>query len=179
MTALRSLLVRFGVLALLMVHASCGYSLAGRGSFLPSHIRAIAVPLFKNNTTVFDIERRITERVVSELIGRGKYRVVTGNEPRDAVLEGEISSITIAPAATNQQRLATRYTLVLTARIEFRDLKDNKVLWSNPAMQFREEYDISGTVTDANAFFGQDVNALDRLASEFARTLISAILEAF
>ncbi|HVL65872.1 MAG TPA: LptE family protein [Vicinamibacterales bacterium] len=166
-------------LALAAGCAGCGYSLAGRGSFLPAHIRSIGVPLFKNHTNVFDVERRITERVVSELIGRGKYRVVTGNEPTDAVLEGEITSITISPASLNDQRLATRYAVVLTARVEFRDLKDNKVLWSNPAMQFREEYDISGTVTDPNAFFGQDMNALDRLAAEFARTLISAILEAF
>jgi hypothetical protein len=164
---------------LLLAPAGCGYSLAGRGSFLPPHIQTIAVPLFKNTTSVYDVERRITERVVSELIGRGKYKVVTGNEPRDAVLEGTIASITIAPAATNNQRLATRYALVMTANVEFRDLKENKVLWSNPAMQFREEYDISGTVTDPNAFFGQDVNALERMASEFARTLVSAILEAF
>ena len=33
--------------------------------------------------------------------------------------------------------------------------------------------------TDASAFLGQDVNALDRLAAEFARTVVSAILEAF
>ena len=57
--------------------------------------------------------------------------------------------------------------------------KDGKMIWSNPAMQFREEYPITGTVTDPNAFFGQDVNALDRLAAEFARTLVSSILEAF
>jgi outer membrane lipopolysaccharide assembly protein LptE/RlpB len=167
------------ILAALLVSSGCGYSLAGRGSFLPAHIQTIAVPLFVNQTSVYDVERRITERVVSELIGRGKYKVVTGNEPRDAVLEGTIASITIAPAATNNQRLATRYALVLTASVQFRDLKDNKVLWSNPAMQFREEYDLSGTVTDVSAFFGQDVNALERMASEFARTLVSAILEAF
>ena len=162
-----------------LTSAGCGYSLAGRGSFLPAHIQTIAVPLFKNNSSVFDVERRITEKVVSELSGRGKYRVVTGNEPRDAVLEGTISSITSAPAATNNQRLATQMAIVLTANVQFRDLKDNKVLWSNPAMQFREEYSISGTVTDPNAFFGQDVNALERMAGEFARTLVSAILEAF
>ena len=162
-----------------VVSAGCGYSLAGRGSFLPAHIQTIAVPLFVNNSSVFDVERRITERVVSELIGRGKYKVVTGNEPRDAVLEGTIASISMVPAATNNQRLGTRMAIVMTASVQFRDVKDNKVLWSNPSMQFREEYDIPGTVTDPNAFFGQDVNALERMASEFARTLISAILEAF
>jgi len=174
------LLSQVFVLVALCLSSACGYSLAGRGAFLPPHIKVIGVPLFTNNTPVFDVERRITERVRSELVGRGRYRVETSAEGADAVLSGEILSITIVPAAFNAQRQATRYALVLTARIEFRDQKDNKLIWNNPAMQFREEYEqISGAVTDVNAFFGQDVNALDRLATEFARTLVSSILEAF
>jgi hypothetical protein len=168
------------VLLALCISAACGgYSLAGRGSFLPPHIRTIGVPMFTNLTPVFDVERKVTERVVSELIGRGKYKIDRTATGVDAVLAGEISSITIVPSAFNAQRQATRYTLVLTAKIEFRDLKENKVVWSNPSMQFRDDYDVTATVTDANAFFGQDVNAMDRMAAEFARTLVSAILEAF
>lgn len=175
----RRALLQSLVLTALVVSTACGNSLSGRGAFLPPHIRVIGVPTFTNLTSVFDVERRVTERVVSELIGRGKYKVERTTEGVDAVLSGEISSITILPSAFNAQRQATRYALVLTAKIEFRDVINNKVIWSNPAMQFREEYEISGTVTDPNAFFGQDVNALDRLAAEFARTLVSAILEAF
>ena len=175
----RRLLVQSMVLTALFATASCGYSLAGRGSFLPPHIRVIGVPQFTNLTPVFDVERRVTERVISELIGRGKYRIEPSATGADAVLSGEISSISIVPSAFNAQRQATRYTLVLIAKVEFRDLKENKVIWNNPAMQFREEYENLGTVADVNAFFGQDVNALDRLAAEFARTLDSAILEAF
>lgn len=167
------------VVLAISANAACGYSLAGRGAFLPPHIKTIGVPTFTNLTSVFDVERRVTDRVRSELIGRGRYTVDTKAEGVDAVLSGEISSITISPSAFNDQRQATRYALVLTAKIEFRDVKNNKVIWSNPSMQFREEYEISGTVTDPNAFFGQDANALDRLAAEFARTLVSAILEAF
>ncbi|MCA1651630.1 MAG: LPS assembly lipoprotein LptE [Acidobacteria bacterium] len=77
----------------------CGYSLAGRGSFLPDYIKTIGVPLFANNTPVFEIERRITERVRSELIGRGKYTVLPGQTGVDGLLTGEISSITLIPAA--------------------------------------------------------------------------------
>ena len=167
------------VVIALGMSAACGYSLAGRGSFLPPHIRVIGVPQFTNLTSVFDVERRVTERVVQELIGRGKYKIERTATGVDAVLSGEISSIAIVPSAFNAQRQATRYTLVLIAKVEFRDVKENKIIWNNPAMQFREEYEISGTVTDVNAFFGQDVNALDRLAAEFARTLVSSILEAF
>ena len=160
--------------------AGCGYSLAGRGSFLPAYIRTIGIPLFTNNTSVYDIERRITQRVQAEFIGRGKYKVETRELGSDAVLLGEISAITLTPAAFTEDQQASRYVLTLVAKIEFKDLKSNKVLWSNPAWQFREEYDVTNTATlDPNAFLAQDANALDRLAAEFARSVVSAILEAF
>jgi hypothetical protein len=175
----RRAFIQAAVLSVLCATSACGYSLAGRGSFLPPHIRVIGVPLFTNNTPVFDVERRVTERVRSELAGRGRYTVETDADGVDAVLTGEILSIQITPAGVNQKQQATRYLLVLTAKVEFRDVKNNKMIWNNPAMQFREEYPVTGTVLDPNAFFGQDVNALERLAAEFARTLVSAILEAF
>ncbi len=167
------------VVLALAASVACGYSLAGRGSFLPPHIKLIGVPTFVNHTSVPDVERRVTDRVRSELIGRGRYKVDTKATGVDAVIAGEITAIRFDASAWNEQRLATRSVLVLTAKIEFRDVANNKVLWSNPSMQFREEFEISGTVTDPNAFFGQDRDALDRVALEFARTLVSAILEAF
>jgi hypothetical protein len=167
------------VVLALAASVACGYSLAGRGSFLPPHIKVIGVPMFTNLTSVPDVDRRVTERVRTELIGRGRYKVETAATGVDAVVAGEITSISFTPSAWNEQRLATRYLLLLTSKIEFRDVASNKVLWSNPSLQFREEYPVLGSVTDPNAFFGQDVNALDRVATEFARTLVSAILEAF
>ena len=176
---MRRLFLQLIVLFALSASLACGYSLAGRGAFLPPHIKVIGVPSFTNVTPVFDIDRRVSERVRSELIGRGKYKVQPGATGVDAIIAGEITSITIAPSAFNEQRQATRYQLVLTAKVEFRDVANNKIIWSNPAMQFRDEYEMTGTIADPNAFFGQDANALDRLAAEFARTLVSAILEAF
>jgi hypothetical protein len=168
-------------LAVVSSLSGCGYSLAGRGSFLPASIKVVGVPMFVNNTSLYDVEKRITEKVISEFIGRGKYKVEPNTTGVDAVLIGEISSITLAPSAFTEERLASRYVLTVTARIEFKDVKADKVLWSNPSLQFREEYDVTNSVsaTDANAFFGQNVNALDRLATEFARSVVSAILEAF
>jgi outer membrane lipopolysaccharide assembly protein LptE/RlpB len=162
------------------LQSGCGYSLAGRGSFLPAYIQTIGVPQFTNLTSIPDVDRRVTEKVRAELIGRGKWTVKPDVTGVDAVLSGEISSITIAPTAFNQQNQATRYALILAARIEFRDLKANKVLWSNPSMQYREEFELTTpTLVDVTVFFGQDVNALDRIATEFARSVVSAILEAF
>ena len=60
-------------------------------------------------------------------------------------------------------------------------MHENKVLWENPAVMFRQEYEAtSGSgVTDPIAFFQQDANALERMSTDFARTIVSAILEAF
>lgn len=167
------------LVALALSISGCGYSLSGRGSFLPNYIKVIGVPMFTNSTTVFDVEKRITERVVAEFVGRGKYKIEPVATGVDGLLTGDISSITLAPAAFTADRQASRYVLTLTARIEFKDMKANKVLWSNPAMQFREEFDVATDVADPSAFFGQDSNALERVATEFARSVVSAILEAF
>ena len=52
----------------------CGYTLAGRGSFLPDYIETIGVPMFENSTTAFGVEQLLTQEVRQEFIGRGQYR---------------------------------------------------------------------------------------------------------
>jgi hypothetical protein len=164
--------------------SGCGYSLAGRGAFLPAHIRTIGIPLFTNATTVFDVEQLLTQRVRSEFIGRGKYTVVPETAGTDAVLDGQITSISLMPSAFDDQQLATRYTVVVTTSIRFRDTRENRTIWENPSLVFRDEFEVAtltagGGPVDVQAFFGQGSNALERVANEFARTVVSSILEAF
>jgi lipopolysaccharide assembly LptE-like protein len=161
--------------------SSCGYSLAGRGSFLPVYIKTIGIPTFANRTVVFNLETMVTQKVRSEFIGRGKYQILPESTGIDALLTGEVSAVSIQPASFSTQQLASRYAITMTARIELRDMRENKVLWENPSVMFRQEYDATGgrTVLDPAAFFQQDTNALERMSTEFARTIVSAILEAF
>jgi len=165
----------------LLVHSGCGYSLAGRGSFLPPYVKRIGIPLFTNGTTVFDLDRKVTAKVVSEFIGRGKWTIVPDQTGVDALLVGTITGVTLTPVAFNNQQQATRYALAMTGSVEFKDLQANKTIWTNPSMSYREEFDVpaSSNTLDTTTFFGQDANALDRLSNEFARALVSAILEAF
>ena len=161
--------------------AGCGYALAGRGSFLPSSIRTIGVPTFANRTRVFNLETLLTQAVRAEFIGRGKYDIVPDESGVDALLTGEVLSVTLTPSSFTTQQLASRYTITMTARVELRDLNANKVLWENPILVFRQDYEAQsgGNELDPAAFFGQDANALERMSSDFARTIVSAILEAF
>jgi hypothetical protein len=161
--------------------AGCGYSLAGRGSFLPAYIQTIGVPTFGNRTPVFNLETQLTEKVRSEFIGRGKYKILPDAEGVDALLTGNVVGVVATPVSLNLNGLATRYMLTLNASVELRDVKQNEVIWQNPGLLFRQEYDIEtgGESLDPSAFFGQDANALDRMTTDFARTIVSAILEAF
>jgi hypothetical protein len=161
--------------------SSCGYALAGRGSFLPDYIKSIGIPTFGNRTTVFNLETMLTQKVRAEFIGRGKYQILPQQAGVDAVLIGEVTSVSIVPSSFTAEQIATRYALTMSVRIEFRDLRDNKVLWENPSLLLRQEYEATSgrSVTDPVAFFQQDINALDRISTDFARTIVSAILEAF
>jgi len=163
--------------------AGCGYSLAGRGSFLPPEIKSIGIPPFINRTAIFNLETQLTQKVRTEFIGRGRYQILPEASGVDAVLTGEVSNISVQPASFTPQQLASRYIITMSARVELRDTKTNTVLWENPALLFRQEYDAptstTGGIPDPAAFLGQDLNALDRITNEFARTIVSAILEAF
>ena len=161
--------------------SGCGYSLAGRGSFLPDYIKIIGVPPFANRTTLFNLETQMTDKVRAELIGRGKYKIVPNAQNVDALLNGEVTGVNIAPLSFTGQQLASRYVITMSARVELRDQREDKVLWENPGLIFRQEYEAQSgqTALDPAAFFGQDQNALDRMTSEFARSIVSAILEAF
>jgi outer membrane lipopolysaccharide assembly protein LptE/RlpB len=121
--------------------SGCGYTLAGRGSFLPDTIRTIGIPTFANDTPLYQAEQVLTEKVRTEFIGRGKYKVLPQDTGVDAVLRCEITSIKLQPAAFTGAQQASKYTIMLSAKIEFRDLKADKILWQNPNLVFHEEYD--------------------------------------
>lgn len=169
------------LLALAVTSSGCGYALAGRGSFLPAYINTIGIPEFTNSTPYELIERPLTDKVRSEFIGRGKYKVLPQSTGVDAVLTGEITGLGVQPAAFDENQQVSRYVIIVTARLEFRDLKANHVLWENSNLQYREEYEAAqgSSALDPNAFFGQEANAMERVSSEFARTVVSSILEAF
>ena len=160
----------------------CGYSLAGRGSFLPDYIRVVGIPALINNSTFFQVEQILTEKIRTEFIGRGRYNVVPNIEGADAVVTGAVTSITVQPVGFTEQQLASRYVFTLTMRVEFTDARTTKVLWTNQALTFREEYELatrSNIALEGATFLTQERNSFDRIADDVARTVVTAIVEAF
>lgn len=162
--------------------AGCGYSLAGRGSFLPAHIQVVGIPLLINRTPFYDVEQILTDKIRGEFIGRGKYRIVPDTAGADAVLTAEVLSIFVYPVGFTDQQLASRYQFTLGMKVTFSDARTGQEIWSNDALTFREEYELStrgNTAIEGSAFLDQERSAFDRIATDIARTVVTAILEAF
>ena len=160
--------------------SGCGYALAGRGSYLPDYIRVVGIPPWENRSSFSQVEQVLTEKVRTELIGRGKYRVIPDAPGSDAVLTGEILAISVQPVGFNEQQLASRYLFTWTMKVAFTDAQTNMVLWSNDALTFRGEYELSsrGTAIDST-FVDQERSSVDRIATDVARSVVTSILEAF
>jgi hypothetical protein len=170
------------IVALALVTSGCGYALAGRGTFLPDYIRVVGIPPIENRSTYQQVELVLTEKIRTEFIGRGKYTVLPEASGSDAVLTGEITGISAQPIGFNESQLASRYLFTMTMRVQLTDARTNMVLWSNDALSFREESDLTtrgATVLQGADFIDQERSSFDRIASDVARTVVTAILEAF
>ena len=161
--------------------SGCGYALAGRGGSFPAHIRRIGVPMFQNESSTPDLDRVVTEAVLRELRSKGKYIVVSDSTGVDAVLTGTVRQLDLKVAAFTDQRLASAYTITLRASVEFKDVKDSKVMCCPGGVQVTEQFDVRGssTINDPTALFSQDANARERMAQQFAKILVAQLLEGF
>jgi curli biogenesis system outer membrane secretion channel CsgG len=165
-----------------MLCSGCGYALAGRGSFLPAYIRTVGIPQIENRSTFLQIEQVLTEQVRTEFIGRGKYRIQPDLTGVDAVLTGEISSVSAQPVGFTERQLASRYLFQVTMRVRFTDTRTGEVLWSDDALTFRSEYELStrgNTALEGSTFIDQERSSFDRISKDIARSVVTAILEAF
>jgi outer membrane lipopolysaccharide assembly protein LptE/RlpB len=164
-------------LLLAALAAGCGYHVAGRAASLPAGWKTIAVPAFVNRTHRYRIEQRLTEAVIRELLARTSYRIVQNENAADAVLRGEVTGID-ANAVLFDTQTGRATTMLVTIHVQARliDRKTAQVIYQNPNFVFRDEYEIS---SDPKSFFEEEDPALDRMARDFAASLVSAILEKF
>lgn len=163
-------------LAAVVVSASaCGYRLRGTGTSLPARIRTVGVPVFKNQTTRFELDVKLTRAVVSELVARGKVEVVADPGSADAVLEGEITGFRATPIAFSGGAQADRYNITVTAKIALKERGAAEPLFADPAFVYQQEYEVArGT-----SFEALETEAIDKIAEKFARSLVVSILEGF
>lgn len=171
---------RIALVALLGTLAGCGYALEGRGITTDPSVKRIGVPLFRDQTGRVDLDARVTEQVIGELLKRGRFTVVKEPTGVDAVVIGEILAFDVVPinfTASGDVTEATRYAITLTAKVTYRKVGQTEPIWENSRFSFRDEYDLDDS--NSQNFFDQEELSVERLAEQFARSLVSTMLEAF
>lgn len=155
----------------------CGYRIAGRTNSLPPTIQTIAVPPFLNRTANYRIEDRLTDAVVHEFLARTSYHIVPKPEAADAVLRGEVDTVTNAAEVFDPASgRATTILVTVIMKVRLEDRATGNVLYRNDNFVFREPYEIS---TDVKSFFEEESPALDRLSRDFAARVVADVLEQF
>lgn len=153
----------------------CGYKRAGKGNSLPSHVKTLAVPIFRNSSLKYRVEQRFTHAVIDEILRRARaINVTTDPEGADAILDGDIRSFRAAGAILDDQGRIRVWEVSIVLSVTVRDLKTRKLIYENPRLSFEGEYELSD---DPQSFFNEENPAVDRIAKQFARSIVSTILE--
>lgn len=155
----------------------CGYHLTSKGSNLPAHVKSIGVPPFRNQTSRPELGQRITENVIAELVARGRYDVSSETRGVDAVLTGTVLSWTARPVQLAEgEGDAERVSVTLEASVLFDDRVLQRVTWKQDKYRFTSEYEVIG---DPEEYFDTELEAVEEVAEDFARAVVSAVLQGF
>ena len=148
-------------------------------SGLPSNIKRIAIPAFQFEVegARYRVESRFTDAVSREIIRRGRGLQVQGTrENADAVVEGTIRNFNFSGVLLDRQGRARVYEVTITAAVTIRDLKQNKILYDNQNLIFRDSFEFS---EDPRSFFNEEDPAVERMSRAFAESVVSTIINGF
>jgi len=167
----------FAAIFLLSV-TGCGYHTAGSATHLPPDIGTIDVPMFHTDVVNYHTEVAFTDAVVRELTSRTKDRITESNRPHvaDATLTGTILTETVTPLTYNAQTgQSSSYLITITASAVLKDAS-GKILYNNDHFRFHSQYQ---ETADLSSFIQEDSPAVQRMARDFAQSLVSDLMESF
>jgi outer membrane lipopolysaccharide assembly protein LptE/RlpB len=155
--------------------AGCGYHTLGSAAHLPPDVRTLSIPVFATRTEAYHTEALMTEAVIREFAGRTRLRVTpSASGDFDAVLHGVILKQTVAPLTynTNTQQ-SSSFLITIVASVTLTG-HEGRILYENKNYVFRQQYQ---STTNLPTFLDESPAAEERLSREFARALVSDVLE--
>jgi lipopolysaccharide assembly LptE-like protein len=146
------------------------------GTGLPSYVKTVAVPSFQFEAhgLRYRVESRFTEAVAKEVIRRGNGLKVQGSrDGADAVIEGTIRDFGFSGVLLDSQGRARVYEVSIVTAVTVRDLHNNKILYDNQNLTFRDSFEFS---EDPRSFFNEEDPAVQRMARAFSESIVSTIV---
>lgn len=159
----------------------CGYTLAGRASNIPADIESIYVQTLENDTPRVQVEQILTSALSNELVTRRRFEIVNSASEADAILEGRVVGFEVRPLTFDGDGLATNFEILITVNMKFArppapGEEEGEVIWSNSRYLFRQDYPLE---EEGIAYFDRENIAIEETSDDFARTLVTDLLEGF
>ena len=170
-------LIPVSLVAICFALSSCGYHSVGSVTHLPPNTRSLAIPIFAAKTNAYHTETVMTNAVIREFALRTRLQVSpdSTHDP-DTILHGTILTQTSTPLTYNSQtQQSSSFLITITAAVIL-NARDGRVLYQNDHYLFRQQYQ---STTDLPTFLEENPAAIDRLSKDFAKSLVSDVLESF
>jgi len=137
---------------------NCGvYSFSGSAL---SGVRTVGVPLFENQTTEYDLQEKLTEKVTNSFVEDNTLKVVSARGA-DAVLVGVITRYDRKSHTFDGAGNTKEYISYVYVSVKFEKRKERETIWEDENMQGWGIYDAIEETEEE----GKE-RALDKLAED-------------
>ena len=156
--ALPAALVAAGLLL-----ASCAYTTSP--ALLPSHLKAVAIPVFENATTEYTLDQEITQAVVQRFV-RDNHLKVVDEKSASCVVRAKITQYKNSVFGFTNASEAQEYRVTIAVQVTFKDLVKNRELWTDEIVRTANYYvqDVPGQA--AKTELDGRKEAIDKIADE-------------
>lgn len=157
-----------------MLLTACGYHRVRPGNNVPSNIKSIAIPVFRNDTYEPGIEVLLTEALREQFLRSGFVRL-TDVQNADAVVAATIKNFSLKAISFSQTDYATEYRASIVMRIKLVTRK-GKVLWQDRKVSRIEDFRVSIDIFQTEAAKQQ---ATRRIARDLMADVHDRIFDGF
>lgn len=123
-----------------------------------------------------EIQAFFTSAIREEMIKRGK-KIVDSEKEADAELIGTIVAFRMRPVGITTAGEGRRFSIIISGKFYLKDLRTQRIIFQSSSYTYRTEYQAEGS--RGINFLSLQSDAIDRIAREFARSMVSTILEGF
>ena len=167
-----------GVWVAVLLLAGCGYHFvggSGGGETFYPHLKTIYVETFANRTSEANAENIFRSAFNSEMVQRGRFKLVSRPEEADSIFRGTIVALVANPLAYKPTNLSAEDRLTIILDLSFVENSSGNVLWANNAFTMTGDY----AVTSVGVTETSRRTALTKLASDVAGKAYRAMISNF
>lgn len=166
---LRSIIEFILLLSVVFILQSCSYSFSGAS--VPSHLKTISIPVFKDNSGSgeFDLNRRLSNQLIQKFIDDNTL-LVSDRLNSDSILEGTIVALSDAPSVVSGGEKVTSRRITITVRTVYKDLFKKQTIFDKSFSNYGD-YIVGGDITLVRKEAIE--SAIDKIAEDILLGVVS------